>query len=81
MLALACQFRLSKRSIEIAYLVDFDRYFNDELGDLRQMVIDGLVQLDDEWITVTPRGRMLIRNVCPSRSAYVWSMVLSSKVV
>ena len=28
------------------------------------MVADGLVQLDDEWIVVTPRGRMLIRNVC-----------------
>jgi len=62
--SLSCQFKLSKRSIEIAYLIDFARYFQEELADLRQMVTDGLVQLDDEWITVTPRGRMLIRNVC-----------------
>jgi oxygen-independent coproporphyrinogen-3 oxidase len=62
--SLSCQFKLFKRSIEIAYLVDFDRYFSEELVDLRQMGTDGLVQLDDEWITVTPRGRMLIRNVC-----------------
>jgi len=62
--SLSCQFKLSKRSIEIAYLIDFERYFQEELADLRQMVTDGLVQLDDEWITVTPRGRMLIRNVC-----------------
>ena len=61
---MSCQFKLSKRSIEIAYLIDFERYFQEELADLRQMVTDGLVQLDDEWITVTPRGRMLIRNVC-----------------
>jgi oxygen-independent coproporphyrinogen-3 oxidase len=62
--SLACQFRLSKKSVEIAYLVDFDRYFTDEMSDLQGMSLDGLVQLGPEWITVTPRGRMLIRNVC-----------------
>lgn len=62
--ALACQFRLSKKSIEISYLMDFDRYFSDELADLRGMQNDGLVQLDAEWIIVTARGRMLIRNIC-----------------
>lgn len=62
--ALACQFRLSKKSIGIAYLVEFDRYFAEELGDLRAMAEDGLVLLDAEWITVTPCGRMLIRNIC-----------------
>jgi len=62
--ALTCQFRVSKESIAIAYLLDFDRYFSEELADLRQLEQDGLVELDREWISVTPRGRMLIRNVC-----------------
>jgi oxygen-independent coproporphyrinogen-3 oxidase len=62
--ALACQFRLSKKSVEIAYLVEFDRYFSAELADLRGLADDGLVQLESEWITVTARGRMLIRNIC-----------------
>ena len=62
--ALACQFRLSKTSVEIAYLIDFDRYFSGELADLSAMADDGLVQLDAEWITVTARGRMLVRNIC-----------------
>jgi oxygen-independent coproporphyrinogen-3 oxidase len=62
--ALACQFRLSKKSIEISYLVEFDRYFAEELVELHALAADGLVQIDQEWITVTPRGRMLIRNVC-----------------
>jgi oxygen-independent coproporphyrinogen III oxidase len=62
--ALTCQFRLSKKSIAIAYLIEFDRYFAEELIELKTMVADGLVELDDEWITVTPRGRMLIRNIC-----------------
>ncbi|MBX9902816.1 MAG: oxygen-independent coproporphyrinogen III oxidase [Burkholderiales bacterium] len=62
--ALACQFCLSKTSVEIAYLIDFDQYFSGELADLRAMADDGLVQLDAEWITVTARGRMLVRNIC-----------------
>jgi len=62
--ALACQFRLSKKSIEISYLVEFDGYFSVELVELQRLAADGLVQLEDEWITVTPRGRMLIRNIC-----------------
>ncbi|MBY0268822.1 MAG: oxygen-independent coproporphyrinogen III oxidase [Burkholderiales bacterium] len=62
--ALACQFRLSKMSFEIAYLIDFDRYFAGELLELQGMADDGLVQLDAKWITVTARGRMLIRNIC-----------------
>lgn len=62
--ALTCQFRVSKESIAIAYLIDFDRYFAEEIADLRQLARDGLVTLNGEWITVTPRGRMLVRNIC-----------------
>ena len=62
--ALACQFRLSKESIAIRYLLDFDRYFAPELEDLARLADDGLVEMDDEWITVTPAGRLLVRAVC-----------------
>ena len=62
--ALTCQFRVSKQSIGIAYLIDFDRYFAGEIADLRRLAQDGLVTLNGEWITVTPRGRMLVRNIC-----------------
>jgi oxygen-independent coproporphyrinogen-3 oxidase len=62
--ALACQFSLAKESISIAHLIEFDRYFAAEMQDLRKLEQDGLVQLDDEWIHVTPRGRLLVRVVC-----------------
>jgi len=62
--ALACQFRLSKESIAIRYLLEFDRYFAPELEDLARLADDGLVEMDDEWITVTPAGRLLVRAVC-----------------
>jgi len=62
--ALACHFRLSKEALEIAYLIDFDRYFAQELEALKALANDGLVEVDDEWITVTPAGRLLVRAVC-----------------
>ena len=62
--SLACHFSLSKESIEIAYLVDFDRYFETELRDLERLAADGLVEFDDDWIHVTARGRLLVRAVC-----------------
>jgi oxygen-independent coproporphyrinogen-3 oxidase len=61
---LLCQFRLSIESIEASYLVDFRRYFAAELEDLRTLEDDGLVQIEPEWIVVTPRGRLLVRIVC-----------------
>jgi oxygen-independent coproporphyrinogen-3 oxidase len=34
------------------------------MKDLEKLERDGLVELDDEWIHVTPRGRLLVRCVC-----------------
>ena len=62
--ALACHFRLSMESIELAYLVDFKDYFAREMADLRRLQDEGLVDLSEDWITVTPRGRLLVRVVC-----------------
>ena len=62
--SLACQFTVSKESIEIAHLIEFDRYFAAELQDLQKLEADGLVELEEGWIHVTPRGRLLVRAVC-----------------
>ena len=62
--ALACHFRLSIESIEDAYLVDFRQYFAAEMKHLRKLQEEGLVDLTEEWISVTPRGRLLVRIVC-----------------
>jgi oxygen-independent coproporphyrinogen-3 oxidase len=62
--ALACHFSVSIESIELAYLVDFRSYFARELKDLHRLQDEGLVDISDEWISVTPRGRLLVRVVC-----------------
>lgn len=59
--ALMCHFVLSIESIESAHLIDFKTYFADELEDLKGMQEAGLVKVDNEWISVLPPGRMLVR--------------------
>jgi oxygen-independent coproporphyrinogen-3 oxidase len=62
--ALMCHFELSKDSFNTAYLIDFDSYFATELEELREYEREGLLEISGEWISVTPKGRMLIRNIC-----------------
>jgi oxygen-independent coproporphyrinogen III oxidase len=68
---LMCDFTLSKRNIEISYLLVFDEYFKEELKELETLEQAGLVVLDEDWITVTPKGRMLVRTVCMVFDAYL----------
>lgn len=62
--ALMCHFELCKESIETSWLIDFDTYFAEELAELSAMQAEGLVELERQWISVTPRGRLLIRSIC-----------------
>jgi oxygen-independent coproporphyrinogen-3 oxidase len=59
-----CQFEVSKEAVGIGYLIDFDSYFAAELSELEELERAGLLRLHDEWISVTPKGRMLIRSIC-----------------
>ncbi|MES3020470.1 MAG: oxygen-independent coproporphyrinogen III oxidase [Pseudomonadota bacterium] len=61
---LMCQFELSISAIEQAYPISFREYFASELVRLEPLAHDGLITLDGDWINVTPKGRLLIRNVC-----------------
>ncbi len=69
--SLACQSIVSKEAMGIAYLVDFDRYFAAELRDLARMEADGLVELEAEYIIVTPAGRLLVRAICAVFDRYL----------
>ncbi len=62
--SLMCNFGLTKQSLAISYLIDFDKYFAAELADLREFEELGMVELDDYEIRVTAKGRLLVRNIC-----------------
>jgi oxygen-independent coproporphyrinogen-3 oxidase len=62
---------VSREAIGIAHLIDFDRYFAAELRELERLERDGLVELDGDWIQVTPSGRLLVRAVCAVFDRYL----------
>ncbi|GGI17200.1 oxygen-independent coproporphyrinogen III oxidase [Oxalicibacterium faecigallinarum] len=61
---LMCHFELSIHAIELAYPIVFNSYFRTELLELQHLEENGLLVMDEDWITVTPKGRLLIRNIC-----------------
>ncbi|MCV6611129.1 MAG: oxygen-independent coproporphyrinogen III oxidase [Amphritea sp.] len=68
---LICQFELEKAAIEQQFDIRFDDYFAEELEDLARFTEDGLVELNEKQISVTPAGRLLIRRICMSFDAYI----------
>ncbi|MGZ8287760.1 MAG: oxygen-independent coproporphyrinogen III oxidase [Telluria sp.] len=61
---LMCDFRLGVRSVERAHGIGFDAYFAGELARLREFEADGLLEISASELTVTPKGRLLVRNLC-----------------
>ena len=62
-MALMCQGQLQYESMELAWLIDFRRYFSSELTALKSLAERGLVELDDSGITVTAYGWFFVRAV------------------
>ncbi|HEU0204017.1 MAG TPA: oxygen-independent coproporphyrinogen III oxidase [Burkholderiaceae bacterium] len=62
-MSLMCHFEVSKEAIESAHLIRFDEYFARDLVALKPLAEAGLVVNDREWITVTPKGKLLVRAV------------------
>ncbi|MEZ8859583.1 oxygen-independent coproporphyrinogen III oxidase [Vibrio sp. 10N.247.311.51] len=68
---LICNFKLDKTMIESEFLVNFNRYFKEDLELLQTFINDDLVEVDDKEIRVTLRGRLLIRNICMCFDKYL----------
>ena len=62
-MAIMCQGNLQFESIELAHLLDFKKYFAAELETLRALQEQGLVQVSDTCIQVTPMGWFFVRAV------------------
>ncbi len=62
--ALMCHFKLSTERFGTDYHIDFNDYFKTELTELAEYVDEGLLTITPETLRVTPKGRMLIRNIC-----------------
>lgn len=62
-MALMCQGSLLFESINASCLIDFKQYFANELEQLQAMQEQGLVEVADQGIQVTPMGWFFVRGV------------------
>jgi oxygen-independent coproporphyrinogen-3 oxidase len=68
---LICNFVLRMPTIEEQFGIVFRDYFSQELEELQPMQDDGLLNIIDDTIIVTPAGKLLIRNICMVFDAYL----------
>ncbi len=61
--SIMCQGRLDFTDYEHRYSIDFKDYFATEMARLEQQAADGLIELDEDGLQVTPSGRLLLRHV------------------
>ncbi|MFN9573113.1 MAG: oxygen-independent coproporphyrinogen III oxidase [Betaproteobacteria bacterium] len=70
-MSLMCHFEVSKEAIEQAHLVKFDEYFRRELAELKPFEDEGLLENTREWISVLPRGKLLVRAIARGFDRYI----------
>lgn len=61
--SIMCRDELKFAEYEHRYGVDFSEHFASELSVIEQQGKDGLLALDEDGFTVTPAGRLLLRNI------------------
>jgi oxygen-independent coproporphyrinogen-3 oxidase len=72
-MALMCQGHLQYEAINLAWLIDFKTYFHKEMSLLEELQAQGLVQLNDASIQVTPMGWFFVRGVAMVFDRYLQS--------
>jgi oxygen-independent coproporphyrinogen-3 oxidase len=65
-----CDFEIDIESIEQKFKIDFKKYFEWGLNNMKEMEADNLVSMTDEKISVHDMGRLLIRNIAMNFDGY-----------
>ena len=76
---LLCQSTLDIPSFEQAWGIEFANYFSLELAQMQTLEQDGLVELTDDSIDITPRGRFLARVVAMGFDRHLREATSSAK--
>ncbi|WP_298610619.1 oxygen-independent coproporphyrinogen III oxidase [uncultured Thiothrix sp.] len=61
---LTCQFAVDLKAVEHEFEIKAANYFKSELEQLASMQADQLLEIKGSTLTITPRGRFLVRNIC-----------------
>ncbi len=76
---LMCNFELDFAAASNEYGIRFEEYFAPDLAALKPLAVDGLVELDDRGVKVTPRGRLLVRTVAMQFDKYLREATATAK--
>ena len=68
---LMCYDSLSYDDFGAQHNVDFREYFKDEIKKLKVLEDDDLIELSDAGIGITPKGRLLLRNIAMTFDRYI----------
>jgi len=68
---LICHFELTFSKVNQQWDINFKDYFKPELEQLQSMADDGLLEINEQGICVTPGGQLLIRNICMLFDVYL----------
>ncbi|MFU2079666.1 oxygen-independent coproporphyrinogen III oxidase [Avibacterium endocarditidis] len=61
---LICNFKLDYALFEQQYGIDFKTHFAEDLELLAPLAADGLIEIGEKGLQVSPVGHLLIRNIC-----------------
>jgi len=70
-LSLMCNFVLHFDDMDARFQIVSREYFGPELGELQTFIDDGLLTVDDDRVTVLPKGRIFVRNIAMVFDAYL----------
>lgn len=70
-MSIMCRSGVEFAAVEREHEIEFKTYFAAELEALQPLVDDGLCGIDSHGICVTPRGRLLLRNIAMPFDAYL----------
>ena len=68
---LMCYDSLSFDDFGAQHGIDFRKYFASEIGKLDILEKDGLIELSEAGISITPSGRLLLRNIAMTFDRYI----------
>jgi len=66
-----CHFTLDIPAFEQQQNLDFFSYFSEAIERLQPFTEDGLVEINENRLSVTPAGRLWVRSICSAFDAYL----------
>jgi oxygen-independent coproporphyrinogen-3 oxidase len=69
--AIMCQGHVDFQAVSVRFDINFNSYFQQEIGQLQTLTSDGLISLNDNSLRVLPGGRLLLRVIASVFDAYL----------